>query len=374
MSKQPEVSIVPYEECHEAAAARFNGRLHAKGVTFHLPAGCRSRWLPPGRDKRLYQEYFIATEGDEARGGFTLKHQDFHAAGQTLGMASFHEPVSEGIIDRRYAPLAFRFLRRALKENPRLFALGMGSLTNPFPKLLASAGWTMLPVPFFFKINHPFRFLRQCRFLRQKPLLAFNCDLAALSGIGSLGLATASFAMTRHRPDTDVEAKAVPRFEGWADRVWHLSKESCSLTAVRDAEVLNTLYPEASERFIKVRVRRESEVIGWAVLLDTDFEEHKQFGALRVGTLVDCMALPGEEANVAAWATRILRQRGVDLIIANQLHEVWISAMRSCGFFEGPTNFFLALSPTMNHAVSTEHGGHPRIHMNRGDGDGPIHL
>jgi hypothetical protein len=99
---------------------------------------------------------------------------------------------------------------------------------------------------------------------------------------------------------------------------------------------------------------------------------HKQFGDLRVGTIVDCLAPPEDAAVVVRTATRVLEERGVDLIVSNQLHQTWSRALAAAGFRQAPTNFLLAMSPAL--AARMENHGDREIHMNRGDGDGPIHL
>jgi hypothetical protein len=88
----------------------------------------------------------------------------------------------------------------------------------------------------------------------------------------------------------------------------------------------------------------------------------------------------------------------VDLIVSNQLHGAWCTALVESGFRAGPSNYLLALSPALAEAAG---GGEMRrqagvdrlkpvppwqaeavgklklalpFHFNRGDGDGPIHL
>jgi hypothetical protein len=60
---------------------------------------------------------------------------------------------------------------------------------------------------------------------------------------------------------------------------------------------------------------------------------------------VDCLAIPGEEPAVIAWAAHHLARRGVDLIVTNQSHESWCGALAANGFFAGPSNFIFAASP-----------------------------
>jgi len=91
-----------------------------------------------------------------------------------------------------------------------------------------------------------------------------------------------------------------------------------------------------------------------------------------VGTIVDCLAPPEDAVTVVRAATRTLESRGVDLIVSNQLHAAWSQALAATGFRRGPSNFLFAASPAL--AVLLEDAGDGELHINRGDGDGPIHL
>ena len=96
-----------------------------------------------------------------------------------------------------------------------------------------------------------------------------------------------------------------PSFAGWADEIWLRSRESYGLTAARDAATLDALYPIDDPRFVRVRTAD-----GWAVVLDTQMQNHKQFGEMRVGTIVDCMAPIGAAGLVIRAATSVLEARG----------------------------------------------------------------
>jgi hypothetical protein len=102
--------------------------------------------------------------------------------------------------------------------------------------------------------------------------------------------------------------------------------------------------------------------------------DHRQFGAMQLGSVVDCLALPGEEQTVVTEATRYLRQLGSDLIVTNQLHEAWCGAFRKYGYLSGPSNFVFAASPALAGRLQPFPASVTRVHMTRGDGDGPIHL
>jgi hypothetical protein len=156
-------------------------------------------------------------------------------------------------------------------------------------------------------------------------------------------------------------------FAGWGDEVWERSRGEYGMMAVRDAATLEALYPREDPRFLRVRAAG-----GWAVALDTQMSGHKQFGEMRVGTIVDCLAPLESAGTVVRAATAMLEERGVDLIVSNQRHGAWSRGLIEAGFRNGPSNYLLALSPAF--AETAVGVADDAIHFNRGDGDGPIHL
>jgi hypothetical protein len=108
------------------------------------------------------------------------------------------------------------------------------------------------------------------------------------------------------------------------------------------------------------------------VLLDTAMKGHLQFGGMRVGTIVDCLAPPEAAGSIIRAATAVLEDRGVDLIVSNQLHTAWSRSLLNAGFRLAPSNYLLAVSPKL--AASAGTARDDEFHINRGDGDGPIHL
>ena len=121
-----------------------------------------------------------------------------------------------------------------------------------------------------------------------------------------------------------------------------------ALIAQRDAATLDALYPPADPRFLRVRAAG-----GWALLLDTQMQHHKQFGDMRVGTIVDCLAPADAAPAVMRAAAALLESRGVDMIVSNQMHGAWSRALLDAGFRRGPSNYLLALAPAF--AASVRH-------------------
>jgi hypothetical protein len=370
------LEIVAYTQEMVAAVREFNQRLLGGGALAEqqFPETPDPGWMPG-------MKLFLAVEGSMVRGGYILRRQSFSVAGATLAAAHYRLPLSEGIVNRSYAMLGLRMVRDALSREPRLYALGMGGWDRPLPAMLKRLGWSMCAVPFYFKAVHPGRFLRHIKALRTSPLRRAALDALAYSGAGWLGMK--ALGLARHLPSAPVDL--APGFAPWADEVWERSRPSYALVAQRDATTLEQVYPASDPRFLRVRVAG-----GWAVLLDTQMQGHKQFGDMRVGTIVDCLA-PLESAGAVIRAgAGVLERRGVDLIVSNQLHGAWSRALVESGFRAGPSNYLLALSPDLAEAAGGEKmrpqagvgrlkpapplQAHQQFHFNRGDGDGPIHL
>jgi hypothetical protein len=176
------------------------------------------------------------------------------------------------------------------------------------------------------------------------------------------------------RTAPDVRADHVRGFSRWADGLWEQCKEQYAMIAVRDSETLNILYPADSERFLCYKVTCGDAVIGWFVLLDTPMHNNKHFGNLRVGSIVDCLALPEDASTVIGAATGLLEERAVDLIVSNQTHAAWSTAFRNAGFLPGPSNFLFAASKDLAELLRPFEVKVAQSHFTRGDGDGPLHL
>jgi len=367
------IRIEPLTKDLIPAVREFNRRLEAGGChAYQFPESEIPLWLPRIENRRIYQEYFAAVEDDSVRGAYILKHQEFSFRGRILSIGFFHLPISEGIVNRAYGSLGLRLLLDALRRQPYLFALGMGGYDEPLPKLLKGLRWNLFGVPFYFKVVHPARFLRNIQFLRKTRLRSLAMDVLAASGLGWLGIKTAHAFLRRTRPPAGVEV--VGEFGAWADELWNHCQASYGMAAVRDRTVLNILYPRENQRFIRVRISQGGRVLGWAVLLNTPMSDHKYFGNLRLGSIVDCLAASEDATPVIAGAAAALQELGVDLVVSNQSHAAWCAALKASGFIQGPSNFLFAASEKLSELLFPFEENKTQLHLNRGDGDGPIHL
>lgn len=369
-----DLKVVPYGEDRIEPVAAWNARLKAGGATSHFPP---APYDPvPQPPPAIWREALLAVDAQGAvRGGYILKHQQFRVGREVHSLSQIGLPLSEGIVDRRFAPVGPMLLADAQRREPLLFGLGMGGMAEPLPRMLRAAGWRLWPVPFFFRIVHPQRFLREIVLLRRSKWRRVAMDVAAWSGAGGLAVRLGQWIKCPRPVRSPAGAwQVVEAFGSWADKVWRSAADHYGALAVRDAATLRMLYPEEDSRFIRLRFDRDRCAIGWAVLLSTQFEKHRHFGRMRVGTLVDCLAPPEIAPSVAAAARDHLVASGADLIVSNQSHAVWRRALTAAGFLAGPSNFLFATAPPLTQLADESGITTEDWHLNRGDGDGPINL
>jgi len=365
------IKILPYAPELAEAIAQFNSRLAAGGLPEELRLPTDG--MIQGDGRRTREEFFLAMENGFVRGGYFLVYQPFAFSGDVQEVAHYRLPLSEGVVNKTYGAVAAQMLRRALRDQPLLFGLGMGGLDRPLPRMLQTAGWSLYPIPFYFYVAHPVRFLHNIRAVRKNAGRKLLLDLAAISGAGWLGL-RAMTAMRRARQPQGITFEIEPQFCDWCDRLWNYCKPGYQMVGVRDAAYLNRWYPTQSQRYIRLRILRNGQTAGWALVLDTAMQKDPIFGNLRVGSIVDCLATPDQAAAVIEEVRRFLCERGVDLIVSNQSHAAWTGALRDAGFLRGPSNFIFAASKHLTQRMGPFDENQSQIHINRGDGDGPIHL
>ncbi len=368
------IAIEPYTEDRVPGVTAFNQRLAQGGgaAEFRFPESHIPHWLPSKDGRRIFQEYYLAVENEFVRGGFILKYQDFALRGRNCPVAYYHLPLSEGIVNKAYATTGVLMLRSAMKMQPMLFALGMGGFENPLPTMLKAMGWSLRAVPFYFRVNHPFRFLRNIGPLRRSNSGIAFANVAAFTGLGWAGIKM----LQRIRSGNSIrgiEVEPVTRFGAWADELWQKCSPLYAMIASRERGVLNCLYPEG-KNFLCFKILRGSQVAGWAVVLDTQMRKNKYFGDLRLGSLVDCLATPEDAPAVVQAAAKLLAERGVDLVVSNHSHAAWGKAFRSAGFLSASSNFIFAASKPLAQELAPWAARQHEVYLTRGDGDGPVNL
>lgn len=368
------VRVLRYQTEHEPAVAACNARLRESGAPFSLPERSLPAWLPPGGERETYREAFLAFDGEAVRGGFALRHQPFWLQGEKAAVANYQGPISEGIFDRRYALVGATMLRAALRERPLLYALGMGGLDKPLPRLLAASGWWLDAVPFRFRVADGNRFVREVEAVRGGRWRSRLLDFAASIGLAGVLFQALHAARSKHRPSRGVAAGFVSRFGPWADAIWERAAPGYALCGWRDRATQDILYPAGNPKNRIVLIREGDLPIGWGVVRLTPMNKDRYFGSLRLGFIVDVLALPGREADAVSALWRLLRAEGADLVATNQAAASWNAALAENGFLSGPSNFIFAASPALKDRLGGDGVVLGGFHINRSDGDGPIHI
>jgi hypothetical protein len=368
------MDIVPYSARYRGAVERMNSKLAAAGSEWRFDPKER----PPDADCRpVWTESFIAVEGGEVYGGYMLKHQAFFLEGRPHDVGNLQLPLSLGQIDSAFANVSVALLFDAMRRSPWLYSLGLGSPETQFARLLGAARFQSMAVPFYFSVKSANRFAGQIRLPPDRARLQRVLRVLGAVHLAGAALGARRRAASRGRPRAmrgvydRVEQTATLSD---ADELFGTEGVSYSFVGDRRAGALGYVYPDEAARFIRLLVRARGSVVGWAVVLDTRMRNHRYFGDLRVGTLVDCFAAPANAPAVAAAVDDFLGERGVDLVISNQLHAAWGEALERAGYEPGPSNFFFYVSEELSDELAKIDDWENRAHMNRGDGEGPENL
>jgi hypothetical protein len=102
--------------------------------------------------------------------------------------------------------------------------------------------------------------------------------------------------------------------------------------------------------------------------------DNPHFGNLYVGRITDAFAAPEDAGAVIRAAADALAGEHVDLMLSNQSHPAWCAALRRNAFLPAPSNFAFAPSPDLAQHIQAIDPEGRRLHLNRGDGDGPWGL
>ena len=351
----------------------LNERLKAREAQLTFPQSYLSAWLPPASGKPIYQQRFLALEGDVVRGGYILKTQDFHVRGRVFSISDYQLPISEGLVDSAYNLLGIRLLTNALARQPHLFALGMGGYKKALPRMLVTMGWHVQLIPFYFRVLKASVFFQNINVLSRRGGMRFLLEVARMSGLGSSALRALQFRLPT-RINSELSCEEVGGFGQWVDRIWEDGKADYEMVAVRSQSIVDILYPSTNTRFHRLKILDGQKPVGWAVVLDTKMTNHKQFGNMRVGSLVDGFCRAADAPLVVSMAASYLENRGVDMIVSNQCYKSWCAGLRRAGFIRGPSNFVLAISQQLASKLDPMDELKDRMHWTRGDGDGPINL
>jgi hypothetical protein len=369
------IRIVPHGEEHRTRVDAFNRRLFSKGGELGFYVEPIPDWIPPAPGARVWREYHVAIDAEgEVHGAYALKPQEWQIGKEVHTVADWQGPVSEGQVDPRYGALALRMMRQMLKQRPLLYSYGHGGAEERVIQLVKEMGWVLTPVPFCMRVLKPRGFLRKARLLRSTRARALALDLLAASGLGSVGLRALHWAQKlRHRrrirPTTYI---VQPTFGPWANDVWRRNKHHYGALAVRDADVLNRLFPtDGWPPVDRLQVMRDGETIGWAAVLHRKMNDEPRFGDLHVGNITDCFAAPDDAADLIGAAIDHLSKSPAELVYANMSHPAWTEAMAANGCVLIPNRRMFVTAPPLASYLNQTGIPVSSIFLTNIDGHGP---
>ena len=367
------VEFTPLTPSLIPACRAFNQRLRSQGEPpFVLPEDASGETANPAPRAISSRHYVAVDQSGEVRGGVFLTEQRGWLGKQIIPLINIQSPLSEGLVDRKFSGVSLQMLKFVTSRSPYAYAVGMGNEKNPLPRLLKAAGWWLSPVPFEFAVICAPRFLREIGPLRsgRRRWLA---RAAAASGLASVALQAWRVA----HADPPLQRYSLELAASWpngTDAVWERCRAELSFSLLRDDRTLADLYPDTQARLKRFVLRSEGEIVGWSVGLVTKMEDTSNFGDLFVGTILDGLAAKEHLRALVALTRNALRDMGAELILTNQTHSEWQASSRQLGFFGSSSNYLVALSKAVTAALRSEPGALERMHVNRGDGDGRIHL
>lgn len=374
------IKIVPHAEDKKELVEAFNQRMRDQGTSWGFYVDPVPYWMPKtSDDQKVWREFHLAIEnGENVVGGYGLKPQAWLVRGEEHLVTDWQGPVSLGAVDNRYAALGLRFIRDMLKKHDHLYSWGHGGSDEKIVQLLRKLGWLMHHTPFLFRVCQPKNFLQKNAILRQDPKKALAQDVLAISGLGSIGL-HALHAALRVKSLTRFEAtpEEVGDFGDWADDVWNRARARYAAVAVRDAASMRTMFPVEQKHTewptpTRLRVRRNGEVIGWAVVLEKQLESDRNFGNMRVGMIADTFGTPEDAGEIANAAFAYLRDLGVDMVMANNSHPVWADGYEAAGFFRVEDRRIFCASPKFQELLEPWEQTKQGLFLTNLDGHGPI--
>lgn len=364
--------IVTYREEHVTAAEEFNTRLRRAGMPaeYELPGKPQPVWLPKTIPRGPWNEPFLVLVNGVVRGVFVLKHEDFSFKGTVRSVACCHHAYSEGSVNRAYALIGVQILRYCTAKHPLMYAMGMQGYDQPLPRMLVKMGWSHCLLPFQLKILNPKSFFENVRVFRRDRIVRLVTMLAQNTGAAGLGIRIAQQVCGFVCRPEKTNYEVVHDFGVWADLVWKDCERCYAVLPVRTSEILKVLYPTENRNFLRLRVTRGQETLGWAVVGHIQRKADGNYGDLYMGAVLDTLAKPQHATSVVSAAAQVLAGLGVDVIISNQSHVAWNHAFRRCGFLRAPSNYIFATSEKMSEHLLPFQQTVPTAHLNRSSADG----
>jgi hypothetical protein len=351
----------------------FNQRLAAAGETDHyLSLEKPFRTMAHLENSPITVERLFCYDGDEVRGGVIIKRMMFRINGSSEEVACDIYPLSESIVNPAFKPVWASMRAEMDRRYPLRYTSGADKAKR-IVRLIS------LPIPFHFAVLRASPFLRNFSYLRSRKWMRILLDLAAYSGVGTIGLAIFEKLQRFRRLYPNIEGLTVERFGDWgdwADEIWEEVRDRYTLIGDRSMAALQSLYPVDNEHLIKLlfKTAGAKRPIGWAVLTYSKLRKHKYFGGMVLAALVDVLAAPEDAYSVASGALVSAKQARADLFVVNHSDMRWNEAFKKSGMIPWKTNFHLFLSHKLKERFDPLEDFAGRFFFTRGDGHGPTSL
>jgi len=365
------LAIQPFDAARSEAVKDFNRRMAAGGSSWRFPESPVPSWLARVDGSPVFQEFFVAADGEVVRGAYALQRRPARIGDEELSLGAWYLPISEGNIDPKHALVATLLMRDALRREPLSYGLGMDGMDSQASKLAGAMRCERRLVPFFVRIERGGRFVREAHYVRKNAALAAALDVAAATGLAPLGAKLVKLALRNGPRLGGASVETVAEFGPWADELWLRCRSRYSFVELRDVATLERVYPPERPRFERLRLLRGGQAIGWAVLQLAEMKENPNFGSLHVGRVTDAFAAPDDAGTLMRASADALAEQGVDLMISNQGHPAWCQALRRNAFLPGPSNYVFAPTAPLAERIRALDPDYRNVHLNRGDGDGP---
>ena len=359
----------PYHPIDKPAALALRQRLqaHDPSLSFPIPENNHPDLCTEPSEVQL----IVAADSDGIHGGYSMRCDHYRWQGKPVLFYYFGYPISEGLLSKQYATLGLQLQRDIQKRAQLAYGLGGGGIQSRVNQLKIRGGWSADEVPCFFYCNRTSHVLEQLPALQRGKTRSTLARILAKSGLGAAGVAAFNFLRSRKSESFNQKTnyQIVSQFPEWVDTLYEQCSIEFDLIARRDRTTLKKRFPIDAPHLNRGIVTSRSRRVGWFTTLEKIHNKAQYFGDLKVGLIADFLA-PPEHVDKVIWAaTQQLRQADCDLIICNASHSSAVGALNSTGFFQGPSNFPMLVSPQLGKRLGNLSNTLARLHIVRADGD-----
>jgi hypothetical protein len=337
-----------------------------------------SRPLPgaPEQDQfSVRRRRLLLYDGDEIRALHNFFEHEIWIDGRPYPFVWPNGQLSEGIVDRRFAPCWLLVLEESLKRQP--FHLVVGPPVH-LQDILTRVSWSRAPALTRFLLPlRPAKVLREMSWFRRSVPRRLAANILAASGLGSALSYLVSGRKLRRAHSSAFQAQEWDHFGSWADDVWRQALPHYRAVTRRDAATLNRLYRPGDRRFRRFLVKHAGKPVGWfltttRILLTRQLD--MGLGQLRPGGLIDAFAAPEFAQSLAHLAVKQLQAEDADIIFGHWSHRAWQRAVRAVGFLRAPARLPFFVSPAGRKLLFHADLPLEAAYFTIGDCDGPYFI